>query len=63
MNQTGYLIIAITILGVLLVTFFVSFIIYMRTPVPKGCEDIKANDEKCSSCPNHECQFYKSRDN
>ena len=62
MTQTGYLIIAISILVALLVVFFVSFVLYMRTPVPKGCEDIKASEEKCSSCSHSECHFYKSQE-
>ena len=59
MSQTGYLIIAISILVALLITFIVSFIFYKRTPVPAGCEDIKASEEKCASCGHKECSFYK----
>ena len=61
MSQTGYLILGISILVALLIVFIVSFILYVRTPVPKGCEDIRASEEKCSSCSNNECQFYKQR--
>ena len=59
MSQVGYLVIAISILVALLATFIVSFILYVRTPVPKGCENIKINDENCSSCQHKECKFYK----
>ena len=59
MGQTGYLIIAITILVSLLIIFFVSFILYIKTPVPKGCENIKIGDEHCSSCDRAECKFYQ----
>ena len=62
MGQGGYLIIAIVILAVLLVTFFVSFVLYVRTPAPKGCEDMKISEENCSSCGHKECEFYKSRE-
>ena len=61
MSQVGYLILAISILVALLIIFFVSFVIYRRTPVPKGCEDLVANEEKCSGCSHSECQFYKGR--
>ena len=61
MTTTGYLILAISILVTLLIVFIVSFIIYVRTPAPKGCEDIRASEEKCSSCSNNECRFYKER--
>ena len=59
MSQVGYLVIAISILVALLATFIISFILYVRTPVPKGCENIKINDENCSSCNHKECKFYK----
>ena len=59
MSQVGYLIIAISILVILLIVFLVSFVLYRRTPVPKGCENIKINDENCSSCSHADCSFYK----
>ena len=59
MGTTGYLIIAISILVILLAVFIVSFVLYVRTPAPKGCENIKINDENCSSCNHKECKFYK----
>ena len=62
MSQVAYLIIAIAILVALLVTFIVSFVLYRRTPVPKGCEHLVMNDEKCSSCGHSECSFYKGED-
>ena len=61
MSQTGYLILAISIMVVFLITFFVSFVLYRKTPVPKGCEDLIANEEKCSACDNKTCQFNKGR--
>ena len=61
MTKTGYLIIAISILAALLVVFVVSFVIYRRTPAPKGCEDLKVNDEKCATCSQSECHFYQTR--
>ena len=59
MSQIAYLIIAISILVALLVIFVVSFVLYRRTPVPKGCEDMVMSEEKCSSCGHKECSFYK----
>ena len=59
MSQTGYLILAISILVGLLVVFIVSFILYKRTPVPKGCEDIKISVENCSTCGHTECSRYQ----
>ena len=59
MNWVGYLVLGISILVVLLVVFIVSFILYVRTPAPKGCENIKISEENCSSCSHSECRFYK----
>ena len=58
MSKVGYLIIAIAILVVLIVIFFVSFILYRRTPVPKGCEELEMNDHNCSICGHSECSHY-----
>lgn len=62
MGQTEYLIIAIVILVVLAITFIVSFVLYQRTPKPKGCEDLKPSEEKCAGCSNSQCQFYKEKE-
>ena len=62
MNQVGYLVIAIITLVVLLATFIISFVLYKRTPVPKGCENIKINEENCSSCGHKECSFYRGEE-
>ena len=59
MSQAGYLVLAISILVSLLTIFVVSFILYVRTPAPKGCEDIKISEEKCASCSHAECKFYQ----
>ena len=62
MSQTGYLILAISILVALLAIFVVSFILYKRTPVPKGCEDNKISEENCASCGHTECNRYQGGD-
>ena len=59
MSQTGYLILAIAILVSLLTIFIVSFILYKKTPVPKGCENIKIGEVNCSSCGHTECKHYQ----
>lgn len=62
MSQIGYLILAISILVALLVIFIVSFVLYKRTPVPKGCEDLKISEEHCATCGHSECSYYKGTD-
>ena len=59
MSQTGYLILAIGIILALLIVFVVSFILYKKTPVPKGCENILINEENCAACQNKECALRK----
>ena len=63
MTQTGYLIIAISIIVILLVTFIVSFVLYHKTPVPAGCEDLLISDEHCNACPNKDCKLHKKEEN
>jgi len=58
MSQTGALILAIAIIVLLLVIFVVSFILYRRTPAPKGCEHLHADTEECKGCHQVGCQFY-----
>ena len=62
MSQIGYLILAISILVALLTIFIVSFVLYKRTPVPKGCEDLKISEEHCATCGHSECSYYKGTD-
>lgn len=58
MSQTGALILAIAIIVVLLIVFVVSFILYRRTPPPKGCEHIRPESEECKGCHQSGCEFY-----
>jgi len=62
MSQTGYLIIAVVIIIILLVTFIVSFVLYHKTPVPAGCEDLLISEEHCKACGNSDCKHYKKEE-
>ena len=48
---------AILVIVVLVIIFVVSFILYKRTPPPKGCEDIHPSEEKCRGCNETACHF------
>ena len=58
MSQIGYLILAISILVALLIIFIVSFVLYRRTPAPKGCENMMINEENCAACNNKNCSHH-----
>lgn len=51
-------VLAISILVVLLAIFIITFILYKKTPAPKGCEEFeKPSKNKCSGCGVKECHF------
>lgn len=62
MSQAGYLIIAISVLVILLAVFIISFVLYRKTPVPKGCDNIKISEENCAACTNENCMYKKVED-
>lgn len=55
LSKGDYLAIAIVVLIVLAVIFIITFILYKKTPVPKGCEDLKEVGENCKACPIKDC--------
>jgi hypothetical protein len=58
MSQTGYLILAICLIIVLVAIFIVSFILYKKTPPPKGCENVTPSEINCAGCSQAGCAFY-----
>ena len=59
MSKEISLILALTILVALLIVFVVSFILYKKTPVPKGCENLEISEENCAACSNKECSLRR----
>ncbi|MDE7264158.1 MAG: hypothetical protein K2N64_05815 [Anaeroplasmataceae bacterium] len=57
-----FLSLAITILVLLVILFVVSYVLNKRTPVPKGCEQIKISDEFCLNCTNTDCKIHEKLD-
>lgn len=52
-----YFIGAIILIAGLLATFFISYVLNKKTPVPKGCEKLLYNDEMCANCSNTSCKI------
>lgn len=61
MTTLGYLILAIAIIVALVIIFVVSFVLYMRTPAPKGCEKLRIGPKNCEDCDVEGCMIYKQR--
>lgn len=55
-------IIAISVVAALIFIYLLLYILNKKTPVPKGCEDIKDLESKCSSCTNDSCAFRKKEE-
>lgn len=60
LSQGGYLAIGVSLIILFAIIFVVSFILYKKTPAPKGCEDLLANKAKCEGCSNASCPYAKS---
>ena len=55
--QPLYLVLSIILIVGLVALFFVTFIINKKTPVPKGCENIKIDEGSCMACSNSSCEI------
>ena len=62
MSQVAALIISISIIVVLIAIFFITFIKNRKTPVPKGCENIKINEDNCGACQVSDCSIKQRFD-
>ncbi|MGM9813396.1 MAG: hypothetical protein ACI32C_00580 [Candidatus Enteromonas sp.] len=56
MPEWAYVLIAVLLIAGLLILFFVSFVLYVKTPAPAGCE--KTYGPNCDQCDQASCQFY-----
>ena len=62
MSKEVALILSISALVLLLIVFVVSFVLYKKTPVPKGCEGLEISEENCVACKNTECSLKKKEE-
>lgn len=58
MPTSVYLILAIAVIVALVVVFVVSFLLYIKQPAPKGCENLEPAEGICSACTKSGCDFY-----
>lgn len=54
------IIVTISIIVLLAILFFVSFVFYVKTPAPKGCENLGRDESKCERCSETGCRFYQA---
>ena len=59
MSKEVALILSISILVALLIVFVVSFLLYKKTPIPKGCENLEISESNCAACENKACSLRK----
>lgn len=52
-----YLVLSIIVIIALIALFFISYVLNKKTPLPKGCEDIKISNENCLGCNNNDCKI------
>ncbi len=57
-----YLIIAIALIALIAIIFITSFVINRRTPLPKGCENLKIEESNCLACSNSDCKIHQEFD-
>ena len=61
-SKTTALVISIVIIVLLILVFFITFIRNRKTPVPKGCENIKISEENCGACQVSDCAIKEKLD-
>ena len=50
---------AVVLVIALVAIFTVSFVLYVKTPPPKGCERQKGGAQ-CENCEQSSCKFYEA---
>jgi hypothetical protein len=58
MDKGLALALAIVIIVVLAIVAIVSFVLYKKTPAPKGCETLEPDEGLCCACLRSGCPFY-----
>jgi flagellar basal body-associated protein FliL len=58
MSQAGYIALAIAIIIVLAAIAIITFVLYRKTPAPKGCENLEPEEGLCCACLKYGCPYY-----
>lgn len=61
MDEPAARALAIALLVFLALLFVISFVWYMRTKPPKGCERTRKEESDCIGCKNAGCRLYRPR--
>ena len=61
LSRTGYLIIGIGVIILLIALFFIGYILNKKTPIPEECKNL-VDEEKCSGCANKLCSHYHEKE-
>lgn len=62
MNEILAIILSVLLLAGLLAIFFVTFVLYKKTPAPKGCENLGIDKSKCAGCDEKTCRYNLYQD-
>lgn len=54
-----YLILGISVVILIVFIFSLTFFLNKKTPVPKGCENLRVGEEGCACCKNYSCSIRR----
>jgi hypothetical protein len=57
-----YLILSIILIVALVGIFFLTYFLNKKTPVPKGCENLRIGAEGCGGCNHTDCSIRNKID-
>jgi len=58
MDKTLAIVLAIVVIIVLAIVAIVSFVLYRKTPAPKGCENLEPDEGLCCACLKQGCPYF-----
>lgn len=55
MGKEAAILVAVIVIITLVAIFLITFIVYIKTPPPKGLEKLKPDEDDCRKCPAAHC--------